>query len=144
MNTHRRWRFVVPLTALALTLLAAPPSQAQYNSPSPPQVYFRSSPHWIVVPGTRVSVIRRDERPAYDMFGYGSYYYIYSNGYWYRSNRWDGAFQPIDDRDVPAAFYDVPRSEWMSYPPGWDVRNDMSMGNDYNSDNLYRGAPAPP
>src|SRR5205085_12595076 len=99
MTPHRSWR-LLPLAALALMAFAAPPSYAQdtyyhldiSNAPAAPRITFRSTPGWTAVPGTRVSVIRRDAGLPYDMFSYDSNYYLYNNGYWYRSSRWDGSF----------------------------------------------------
>ncbi len=96
--------------------------QDDRRAPAPPVIAFRRSPRWVTVPGTRVYVVNRNERPGYDIFRYGSTYYIYDNGWWYRSNRWNGRFVAIDERMVPTAFYDVPRAEWRSYPSGWENR----------------------
>ena len=40
------------------------------------------------------------------MFRYGSSYYIYNNGWWYKSHHWSGPYVAINDDYVPMAFQD--------------------------------------
>ena len=74
---------------------------------------------WETISGTRVSWVREQDRPNYDLFRYGSRYYIYNEGYWYRSDRLNQRFTVVDERYVPMAFSTVPNNRWRSYPPGW-------------------------
>ena len=57
------------------------------------------------------------------MFRYGSNYYVYDNGYWYRANRWNGPFVAITFNAVPGDFRTVPRREWRTYPSEWMAMN---------------------
>jgi len=149
MKTHRSLRSA--LLALSLTALAAAPALAQYRDRdyrtyrNDTQVSFSlnftRAPHWNRVNGTRVMVIR--ERPGYDVFRYGSYYYAYRYGRWYRADDWRGDFYVIDAGAVPYEFRSVPRRHWRSYPNwrNWDRdrryddRNYDDRRYDRNNDN---------
>jgi len=87
------------------------------------EVSFGNQPRWTNVRGTRVTMIRRGQRPGYDMFRYGNRYYVYNNDNWYMSRRSNGRFMWIDDRFVPRELYRVPRENWHSYPTAWQDRN---------------------
>jgi hypothetical protein len=80
---------------------------------------FQSSPRWVAVPGTRVYRIRDDMRPNEDFYRYGNSYYVYSGGSWYRANRWNGRYVLVNERNLPAQFYDIPENNWRSYPVSW-------------------------
>lgn len=149
MNSHSNLRAWLPMLALALAAAAtAPAAQAQngnydrgqYRAPSPPLVEFQYRPQWVSVTRNNVLMVRANERPNYDMFSYGSNFYIYDRGYWYRSSRWDGSYVAIDPRDVPVVFHDVPAAEWRSYPSGWAYNNNPN-GNNPNEqhDGQYNG-----
>ena len=122
------------LTLMAFTVLPVRASEVlrtrtSVAAPAPPRIAFRTSPHWVTIPGTTVYRVRDDERPNYDMLRYGSQYYIYDGGYWYRSNRWSGPFVTLEERRVPVAFYQVPQTHWRNYPPGWsNPKNPHSTG----------------
>lgn len=80
------------------------------------------NPQWEWVRGTRVMVIRAEDRPDYDMFRYNNSYYVYHDGSWYRSNHWRGEFRVMNARSVPTVFKQVPREYWVSYPTTWSER----------------------
>ena len=133
----RSTHFLLPALVLGLMAFAAVPAHAGEVvrvrtvslAPAAPRITFTTSPHWVTVPGTTVYRVRDDERPSYDMLRYGSRYYVYDQGYWYRSSRWNGPFVTIEERYVPTVFYDVPRTHWRNYPPGWANRkNPHSTG----------------
>jgi hypothetical protein len=162
MNAQSKLHAWLPTLALALAAAtAAPAAQAQngtyvrgeYWVPSPPLVEFQYRPQWVPVTRSNVLMVRAAERPYYDMFSYGSNYYIYNDGYWYRSSRWDGSYVAIDARDVPVEIHSVPEAEWHSYPPGWAYYDNSSnmngrdyQYNGYNNGASYdiRSAPDPP
>ena len=156
MNAHSKLHAWLPTLALALAAAtAAPAAQAQngtyvrgeYWVPSPPRVEFQYRPQWTTVTRNNVLMVRASERPYYDMFSYGSKYYIYNDGYWYRSNRWDGSYVAIDARDVPGALHEVPEAEWRSYPSGWAYYdNGNNKNRDYQDSGYYdvTSAPDPP
>jgi len=108
-------------------LLCASPALAQdpnYNTtrtsaPLPPTVSFRNAPTWVKVPGTSVSVIQQDQRSTYDMFAFDNQFYIYNQGYWYRSDMANGPYVSVELNAVPPEFKAVPRASWISYPANW-------------------------
>jgi hypothetical protein len=111
------------VAALALGLAFATSARAQDATL---QVRFGTHPHWESVRGTHVRVIRDRDRPDYDVFRYGGWYYAYNNDHWYRSHRAEGDYRAVDDRDVPSDFQRVPRERWRNYPSTWPQRNDMN------------------
>lgn len=134
--------------AWALTALSAVPVHAQVQTytyrtrttvPAPPAVDFSYSPAWQSVPGTNVLMVRPSQRPNYDLFGYGSEYYIYNNGYWYQAEEWDGAYMAIRDTDVPRAVRYVPQREWNNYPTAWTSVDTQYDNDDYNASNQDNG-----
>lgn len=131
------------LAVLVAGMTAPLAAHAQYNAPAPPAVEFRYPPRWVAVPGTSVQMVRRDERPAYDMFNVGSSYYIYDNGYWYRSDTWNGPFRVTGEPSLPRELRDVPQDEWQNYPSGW-VANDNRGYDNRGYDNRGSGVPAAP
>jgi hypothetical protein len=131
----------------AATMMGGPTATANAGEsrtwnrvPQPPAVTFRRAPIWEVIPGTRVSWIRERDRPNYDLFRSGSSYYLYNDGYWYRSNRLDRRFTVIQERYVPMAFSGIPDNHWRNYPPGWrNPRNPHYSGRHDNGRNGWNG-----
>ena len=119
-----RTRFAV---AALLTVLASAPAFAQdpnystqrTSAPLPPTVTFRGQPAWVKVPGTTVSIIQQDQRPTYDMFAFDNQFYIYNEGYWYRSDMANGPYVSLELNAIPPEFHAVPRASWISYPADW-------------------------
>ena len=115
------------LLALCLSVLATSPTWAQNpnytttstSAPLPPTVSFRNAPTWVLVPGTKVQMIQQDQRPTYDMFGFNNQYYIYNEGYWYRSDLANGPYASLELNALPPELRSVPRSSWISYPADW-------------------------
>ena len=87
------------------------------NAPPPPVVVYREAPPVVVVPRTSVYVVR-DDRCRYDFFRYGVYWFIWNDGYWYRSRAYGGPFRVIEERYVPAAIWKVPTRHWKRHPHG--------------------------
>jgi len=83
------------------------------NVPPPPSVVFVNPPAYVWVPGTSVAVV---ENSPYDLFQYGSTYYMTSGGYWYRAPRYGGPYAAVDVRTVPRAILTVPGEHWK-HPP---------------------------
>lgn len=147
MKAQSKLNAWLPALTLALSAaVAAPAAQAQNGSydrgtnrvqvPAAPRVEFQYRPQWVPVTRTNVLMVRSTERPNYDMFSYGSNYYIYNNGYWYSSSRWDGSYVAIDPRDVPTTLHDVPQAEWRSYPSTWAYDNNPNNNsNNYPNNN---------
>ncbi len=114
---------------LALGLMGITPAHAEVslninlsNAPPPPVVVYRSEPRMVLVPESRVYVID-DDQSDYDYFRYGSRYYIYKSGYWYRARNYRGPFMVIEERYVPASIWRVPERRWRHLPPGHRKRN---------------------
>ena len=90
------------------------------NAPPPPVIVYREEPRSILVPGTTVYVIEGN-RHDYDAFRYGVYWYIWNDGYWYRSRNWRGPFAVTSVKYIPRAILNVPERHWKhphGMPPG--------------------------
>lgn len=113
---------LIPWSSLLALTVALPAARAEVNvylgsAPPPPAIVFSSPPSMVLVPGTRVYVVRAGDRPAYDYYRYGSTYYIYNDGYWYRSTAYNGPYRVIETRYVPRQIVTV-RSHPHGMPPG--------------------------
>jgi hypothetical protein len=92
------------------------------NAPPPPVVRFRAEPRMVIMPTGGVSYY--GDPSDYDYFRYGSYFYIYNGGYWYRSAYYRGPFIAIRESYVPRAFYGLHdrgykwHHAWKDAPPG--------------------------
>jgi hypothetical protein len=87
------------------------------NAPPPPVVIYRETPRLVLVPRSVVYVVDDDDC-RYDLFRYGVYWFIWNNGYWYRSNTYRGPFRVIEARYVPDAIWNVPSRHWKHHPHG--------------------------
>jgi len=74
-------------------------------------------PDLMLVEGSRVYVVVNAES-GYDMFRYGSSWYVCHDGYWYRSRTYRGPYAVIDVRSVPRAVVSVPARHWKHHPHG--------------------------
>jgi hypothetical protein len=110
------------------------------SAPPPPAFAFHSEPRFSYLSELRISVIA-DESFGYDMFRSGGSFYIYSGGYWYRSQAARGPFVAIDARRVPRRIFDVGDNQyrWRSHPEGW--RPGQRKGNKNDSRGAGRGGP---
>jgi hypothetical protein len=100
-------------------------------APGPPRFYFDRSPHVTLVAGTDVWMVD-DPAVNYDMFQYGSRWYVYANDYWYTSPRYDGPYRTVDVRYVPREVISVPSRDWRDHPHGRGhgrTRNGHDRGN---------------
>ena len=123
-GSHRESIHLVAAAGLLAAALAACAGQPQAsgggrssNAPPPPRVVFVEEPEIVVVPGTRVYMVS-ESGFGYDMFRYGSSWYLYSGGFWYRSSSYRGSFAVIDVRSVPSPIMKVPASRWKHHPHG--------------------------
>jgi hypothetical protein len=114
----------VAVLMLAAPMAASAASQTYFgfqigigNAPPPPRVEFTRQPKMVLVPSCRVRVLAEAD-PGYDMFLYGSWYYVQKDGYWYRSRQFRGPFKVIDVRRVPRSVFDVPGDRWHHHPHG--------------------------
>jgi hypothetical protein len=97
------------------------------NAPPAPRVVFRARPHERLFPGERVYVVDDPSVGDNDCFRYGGYYWMFREGYWYRSANWRRQFEVVHPRYVPAVFYRLPPARWKHHPngpPGLTKRGD--------------------
>jgi len=87
------------------------------SAPPPPQLVFVSGPRYEAVEGD-VRVVDCPD-PGSDLFVYGSTYYLYSAGFWYRSSRYDGPYAVVEVHRVPQPVLLVPEGHWR-HRPHWD------------------------
>ena len=87
------------------------------NAPPPPAVIYREAPPVVVVPRSAVYVVDDDDC-EYDLFRYGVYWFIWNDGYWYRSRSYRGPFRVIEAGYVPTAIWRVPNRHWKRHPHG--------------------------
>ena len=113
---------------VVLALAVAGPVQAETNSslrvqlnignaPPPPVVIYQEAPPVVVVPRSAVYVVDDDDC-EFDFFRYGVYWFIWNDGYWYRSRSYGGPFRVIDAGYVPVAIWNVPSRRWKHHPHG--------------------------
>ena len=88
------------------------------NAPPAPRMVFRALPHERVFPGERVYIVDDPGVGDSDCFHYGGYYWVFRDGYWYRSSNWRGNFVVVHPRLVPAEFYRLPVRRWKHHPNG--------------------------
>jgi hypothetical protein len=90
------------------------------SAPPPPVLVYQSPPPVVLVPNSQVYVVSGPYGD--DEFRYGGYYYVSSNGYWYRSHGYRGPFAVVDVRSVPRPIFDVPPGRWKHHwkHAGWD------------------------
>ena len=88
------------------------------NAPPAPRLIFHARPREQFVPGQRVYVVNDPGAGDYDCFRYGGYYWVFREGYWYRSATWRSRFKVVNPRYVPAVFYQVPPTHWKHHPSG--------------------------
>ena len=121
MRRHRLWWSLVALSVVVPASVGAATDISVRlgigNAPPPPVVVVRQEPHVVVVPGTMVYVVD-DDRFGYDYFHYGTYWYIYNDGYWYRARGYRGPFRVIETSYVPRAIFNVPPRRWKHHPHG--------------------------
>jgi hypothetical protein len=101
------------------------------------RLVFRERPRMVVVPGTRVYYIQASNRDGYR---FGSYFYAFDDGRWYRATSYRGPWIYVRGRSVPRQIYMVPadyRRNWhgdyrywrtRDYDRDWDRRNRDDRG----------------
>ena len=88
------------------------------SAPPAPHFVLHVRPHERFYPGERIYVVDDPAFGDYDCFRYGGYYWVFRDGYWYRSRGWRGRFSVIHPRYVPAVFYQLPPTHWKHHPNG--------------------------
>ncbi len=138
-------RCALAAAVIAASLLWTPQARADVdvrinigNAPPPPHFVFRARPHERYFPGEGVYLVDDPGVGDNDMFRYHGYYWIFRDGYWYRSRSWRGPFMVIMPRYVPTVFYRMPPTRWRHHPSGppryvradGDSRGSMHPGGD--------------
>jgi len=113
---------LVPAAVLCVSCAAGGPTYFGFevgvrSAPPPPRVVLVDDPQFMVVEGTGVYVVTNAD-PDYDVFRYGSYWYVCYDSYWYRARSYRGPFAVIDVRSVPRAVVSVPPGHWRHHPHG--------------------------
>jgi len=110
---------------LAGILITGAPARADVDvrisigdAPPAPHIVFRARPHERLFPGDRVYVVDDPGVGDNDCFPYGGYYWVFREGYWYRSANWRRPFVVVHPRHVPATFYQMPPTRWKHHPNG--------------------------
>ncbi|MFI5371088.1 MAG: hypothetical protein ACHQ52_05975 [Candidatus Eisenbacteria bacterium] len=85
------------------------------EAPVPPVIAFQGDPHLEFVEASDVRVVEAPD-PDCDLFQYRGGYFLYRNGFWYRSGRVDGPYQPIEVHHVPRPVLNVPDGYWRHRP----------------------------
>ncbi len=116
------------------TALGATAAHAQAGATF--RVTFENSPHWTTISGTRVGIVREDERPDFDLFRVNDRFYVYNNGTWFVSDTPEGTYSYMEPRFVPVEIRRVPQNYWYSYPTDWSAY-DRSDINTYDNDRTY-------
>jgi hypothetical protein len=123
-------RRFVPCSILLALVLGMPAAAATSvsvavtvgHAPPPPAIVFRGEPRLTIMPQTDLGYF---EGPCdYDYFHYGSFFYIYNGGYWYRSPRYRGPFVVIRESYVPTIFYGL-RDRGYHWRHGWRTERRM-------------------
>lgn len=127
-------RFALIVLLGGTVALGAMPTDASAASvrarivlPGGSEVTFRREPRWVSVPNTHVYRVRDDVRASDDVFRIDGRFYVYSLGQWFRSNRWNGRYHAINERQLPPELRRVARQYWRSYPSNW--RDDRRADN---------------
>ena len=98
------------------------------NAPRAPRFYFHARPHRWYDRTSGVYVIDDPYVGDSDAFQYGGYYWLFSDGYWYRSRTWRGGFRVVEPQYVPTAIYSVPSQRWHNHPSYASWHNHRNMG----------------
>ncbi len=88
------------------------------NAPPPPDFAFVARPHERIYPGERIYVVDDPRVGDADCFRYHGWYWVFRDGYWYRSRGWHGRFVVVHPRYVPSEFYRMPPERWKHHPYG--------------------------
>jgi len=106
------------------------------NAPPAPNFYFHAPPHRVYDSTSGVYVLDDADVGDMDAFQYGGYYWVFNDGFWYRSSDWRGGFEVVQPQYVPTQLYSVPADEWKHHPSydswhyrGWHTRDWQDRSN---------------
>ena len=92
---------------------------------------FVVEPQMSVIPNSHVYYIR--DRTNYDMYRFGSKWYIADQGNWFESDSWQGPFVAVSFSSVPHDIATVP----ADYRSSWVLTSDYEYGNDAEAPHHY-------
>jgi len=94
------------------------------NAPTAPTFDWGSDrPRWRRIHRQNVYVLNDNTRFDNDVFRYGSWYYTYSNGYWYRARSYRGPFRVVRADLVPRNIFSVSMTDYSwKHHPDWMPR----------------------
>jgi hypothetical protein len=109
------------LTLLACAACVPGPTYVGFTAgvegaPPPPPAVVVEPPAIALAEGD-VYVVT-DPAVPYDMFRFGTTWYLYSGGYWYQADSYRGPFAVVDVRFVPREVVSVPPGHWKHHPHG--------------------------
>ncbi|HET9328252.1 MAG TPA: hypothetical protein VFQ05_15905 [Candidatus Eisenbacteria bacterium] len=118
----KRWTAIALMLGFAVAMAPQAGAATYYgftvgvnNAPPAPRVVLGTRPDLVAIPGTLVYAV---DNTDYDVFRYNGRYYLYNDGYWYRSSRTSGPYMVVDVRSVPQPILRVPSKSWKSHPHG--------------------------
>ena len=135
MKRHSAW--ILGAALMGSLLLAPTAKAAKHHSDDDDARYWSSGrtftvePQMSVIPDSRVYYIR--DRSDYDMYRYGSTWYVADQGNWYRSDSWHGPFLAVSFTSVPHDIAVVP----ADYRHSWMVSSAYTRGNDEKAPHHY-------
>lgn len=139
----RRVLLVMTLLAGVVSLGSAPANAAVsadinlHIGRRAPAVYFRRAPSTYLIPDSRVYYAQGTD---YDMFRFGSMWYINDGGYWYTSRSYRGPFVELGFESVPRGILQVPSRYQRQVRGYWgdDQRWRNRGGRQWGNDRRYR------
>lgn len=132
MKFLRMMTALTSATALMMGLASVLPTRATADvnlyfrsgvpvSPGLRVVVERPQPEYVMIPNSRVVVVRGVD---HDVYRYGGEYWVYDDGYWYNGPRIEGPWRPVRVERVPTSVVYVPaayRTHWVTVPVQYRV-----------------------
>ena len=123
------------LVVAALATALPAPGEARVNV----SINLPAPPAFQVVPGTPVEYAPAVSNNNY--FQYGGRYYVFTDGTWYVSSRYNGpwtyvapAYVPRPLLTVPVRYYHAPPSHWRAWRRDGAPRWDRSYGRNWRAE----------
>jgi hypothetical protein len=102
------------------------------SAPPPPRILFEATPRYVSIEDSDVEAVEVPD-PNCDMFRYGGTFYVFSGGYWYRSDDYRGPYRLVEVRRVPRPVLMVPEGHWR-HRPHWDRGRHRGWGHQGDDD----------
>ena len=102
------------------------------NAPPPPRLVFYERPTYVATVNGGVYVVDPGDNDC-DMFRYGSYWYVFTGSYWYRSSSYQGPYTVVRFESVPSRVMNVPAKHWKRHPHGGPPGQMKKRGRDWSS-----------